>query len=348
MQIFRLFFSIFLFFALVSCEKELANDTSAANSPDELTDDIKRSALTVAEAREIEPGYWITVKGYIVAAAESSIKNADFKKPFAGKTAILLSDEPSDGTDEQEFTDLMPISLSGAAKGISASFNLQENADRWNNFVYVQGIRTQYMSTEGIKEVKNIWIGDPDEQPEPVVDPGNPNNPDNPDNPNNPNNPDNPNNPNNPNNPDNPDNPDDSGTEFINGNPVYTITQALSDDSLRDHDIWVKGYIIASAKKSMGSMVFEAPFNSDMAIILASAPVNEEDIQHIKDEKDYKGLFPVDLRSGNYAYAKNIANLKDHPENYNKLVYIRGYYQTTQVGQLGISPAFDAKFPPLQ
>ena len=324
MQIFRLFFSIFLFFALVSCEKELANDTSAANSPDELTDDIKRSALTVAEAREIEPGYWITVKGYIVAAAESSIKNADFKKPFAGKTAILLSDEPSDGTDEQEFTDLMPISLSGAAKGISASFNLQENADRWNNFVYIYGIRTQYMSTEGIKEVKNIWIGDPDEQPEPVVDPSNPNNPDN------------------------PDNPDDSGTEFINGNPVYTIMQALSDDSLRDHDIWVKGYIIASAKKSMGSMVFEAPFNSDMAIILASAPVNEEDIQHIKDEKDYKGLFPVDLRSGNYAYAKNIANLKDHPENYNKLVYIRGYYQTTQVGQLGISPAFDAKFPPLQ
>lgn len=335
MQIFRLFFSIFLFFALVSCEKELANDTSAANSSDELTDDIKRSALTVAEAREIEPGYWITVKGYIVAAAESSIKNADFKKPFAGKTAILLSDEPSDGTDEQEFTDLMPISLSGAAKGISASFNLQENADRWNNFVYIQGIRTQYMSTEGIKEVKNIWIGDPDEQPEPVVDPGNPNNPNNPDN------------PNNPNNPDNPDNPDDSGTEIINGNPVYTITQALSDDSLRDHIIWVKGYIIASAKRSMGSMDFEAPFDSNSAIILAESPVTAEDIQRIKGNNDYDGLFPV-VFSSQYSSARDTANLKDHPENHNQLIYIRGNLITTSVGKLGISFAIDAKFPPLQ
>jgi hypothetical protein len=181
------------------------------------------------------------------------------------------------------------------------------------------------MSAPGIKEIKNIWIGDPDEQPDPVVNPEDPDDPDD------------------PNNPDINDN-----IETINGDTVYTIKQALHDIPQREQNIWVKGYIIASAKRSMGSMDFEAPFNSDMAIILASAPVNEEDIQHIKDEKDYKGLFPVDLRSGNYAYAKNIANLKDHPENYNKLVYIRGYYQTTQVGQLGISPAIDAKFPPLQ
>lgn len=333
MQIFRLFFSFFLLFALISCEKELASDTPVANSSDELTDDIKRDALTVAEAMDVEPGYWITVKGYIVAAAESSIKNADFKKPFAGKTAILLSDEPSDGTDEQEFTYLMPISLSDAAKGISASFNLQENADRWNNFVYIHGIRKQYMSAPGLKEVKNIWIGDPNEQ----VDPEKPDDPDN---------------PNNPDDPDNPNNPDNPNPDMIDGSPVYTIEQALENYSNNEvfyHTIWVKGYIIASAKMSMGSMDFEAPFDSDKAIILASNPINEEDIQHIKDEKDYKGLFPVDLRSTDTSrYAKNIANLKDHPENHNKLVYIRGNYQTTQVGQLGISPAIDVKFPPLQ
>ena len=331
MQIFRLFFSFFLFFALISCEKELASDTPVANSSDELPDSIKRSALTVAEAKAADVGCWITVKGYIVAAAESSIKNADFRKPFAGKTAILMADEPGDGTDEQVFENLMPISLSGAAKGISANFNLQENANRWNSFVYVHGIRTQYMSTEGIKEVKNIWIGDPDEQPEPVVDPSNPNNPDN---------------------PDNPDDPDNPNPDMIDGSPVYTIEQALENYSNNEvfyHTIWVKGYIIASAKMSMGSMDFEAPFDSDKAIILASNPINEEDIQHIKDEKDYKGLFPVDLRSTDTSrYAKNIANLKDHPENHNKLVYIRGNYQTTQVGQLGISPAIDVKFPPLQ
>ena len=328
MQIFRLFFSFFLLFALISCEKELASDTPVANSSDELTDDIKRDALTVAEAMDVEPGYWITVKGYIVAAAESSIKNADFKKPFAGKTAILLSDEPSDGTDEQEFTYLMPISLSDAAKGISASFNLQENADRWNNFVYIHGIRKQYMSAPGLKEVKNIWIGDPNEQvdPEKPDDPDNPNNPDDPDNPN------------------NPDNPD---IDMINGNPVYTIAQALSDNSLRDHIIWVKGYIIASAKRSMGSMDFEAPFDSDTAIILAESPVTAEDIQHIKDMNDYEGLFPV-VFSTKYQSAKDKANLKDHPENHNKLIYIRGNLISTSVGQLGISFAIDAQFPPLQ
>ena len=122
MQIFRLFFSFFLLFALLSCEKELSSGEQTINFSDELPDDAKNSALTVADAVNVEPGYWITVKGYIVAAAESSIKNADFRSPFAGKTAILLADEPADGTDEQIFSDLMPISLSDAAKGISASF----------------------------------------------------------------------------------------------------------------------------------------------------------------------------------------------------------------------------------
>ncbi len=326
MQIFRLFFSIFLFFTLSSCEKELASDEQTANASDELTDDIKRSALTVAEAMDIEPGYWITVKGYIVAAAESSIKNADFRSPFAGKTAILLADEPADGTDEQIFSDLMPISLSDAAKGISASFNLQENANRWNNFIYIHGIRKQYMSAPGIKEIKNIWIGDPDEQPDPVVNPEDPDDPDD------------------PNNPDINDN-----IETINGDTVYTIKQALHDIPQREQNIWVKGYIIASAKRSMGSMDFEAPFDSDNAIILAERPINEEDIQHIKDDKDYNGLFPVVFsKTTNYKYAYGIANLKDNPQKHNKLVYIRGYLKTTPLGRLGIYFAIDARFPSYQ
>ena len=106
MQIFRLFFSFFLLFALLSCEKEVANEQDAGNLSDGITDEIKNGALTVAQAMDVEPGYWITVKGYIVAAAESSIKNADFRRPFAGKTAILLADEPADGSDDQYFDDL--------------------------------------------------------------------------------------------------------------------------------------------------------------------------------------------------------------------------------------------------
>ena len=114
----------------------------------------------------------------------------------------------------------MPISLSDAAKGISASFNLQENPNRWNSFVYIHGIRKQYMSAPGIKEIKNIWIGDPDHQPDPVVDPDDPDNPDNPDNP-------------------NIDDGDDSD--------VLTVAQAIS--APWDKNIWVKGYIVGTTKK---------------------------------------------------------------------------------------------------
>jgi len=241
MQIFRLFFSFFLLFTLFGCEKELTNDQSSANSNNELPDDIKNSALTVAEAIDVEPGYWITVKGYIVAAAESSIKNADFRAPFAGKTAILLADEPADGTDEQLFNDLMPISLSDAAKGISASFNLQENANRWNNFVYIRGIRKQYMSAPGIKEVTNIWIGNPDEQPEPVVNPDD--------------------------NPDNPDNPDVDEEDDSN---VLSVAQAI--EAVSEQYIWVKGYIVATAKNNLNNSKFDGILENYTAIVLADKP----------------------------------------------------------------------------
>ena len=274
MQIFRLFFSIFLFFTLSSCEKELASDEQTANSSDELTDDIKRSALTVAEAMDIEPGYWITVKGYIVAAAESSIKNADFRSPFAGKTAILLADEPADGTDEQIFSDLMPISLSGAAKGISASFNLQENANRWNNFVYIHGIRKQYMSAPGIKEIKNIWIGDPDEQPDPVV------------------------------NPEDPDDPDDPNNPDINdgdNDGVLTVAQGIKAN-LYDI-IKVKGYIVGTTSKSMDNAKFENIHEDYTAILLADEP----------GATDKKQLLPVEtppnLRKQLAEYGANLKNM---------------------------------------
>lgn len=324
MQIFRLFFSFFLLFVLFSCEKEVANEQDAGNLSDGITDEIKNGALTVAQAMDVEPGYWITVKGYIVAAAESSIKNADFRRPFAGKTAILLADKPY-VEEEHELDDFMPISLSDAAKGISTSLNLQDNPDNWNNFIYIHGIRKSYLSAPGIKEVDQFWI-DPDHKPEPsepTVDPDDPDDPED---------------------PDNPDNPD---TEFIDGYPVYTINQALSNKSLEEHNIWVKGYIIASAKRSMGSMDFEAPFDSDAAIILAENPVTAEDIQHIKDQKDYEGLFPV-VFSTKFKSAKDLANLKDNPDNHNILIYILGNLTSTSVGKKGISYAIDAKFSPLK
>jgi len=277
MQIFRLFFSFFLFFALVSCEKELASDQQSVNNSEELTDDIKKSALTVAEAMNVEPGYWITVKGYIVAAAESSIKNADFRAPFAGKTAILLADEPADGSDDQYFDDLMPISLSDATKGISSSFNLQENATRWNNFVYIHGIRKQYMSAPGIKEVKNIWIGDPDEQPDPTVDPDDNGN-------------------------DNPDDPDNPVIDDGDDSDALTIAEAI--DALWDQKIWVKGYIVGTTRVNLANTKFDGILENFTAIVLADEPGTTQ--------KEL--LFPVGLETEDRQklaqYGDNLINMK--------------------------------------
>lgn len=277
MQIFRLFFSFFLFFALVSCEKELASDQQSVNNSEELTDDIKKSALTVAEAMNVEPGYWITVKGYIVAAAESSIKNADFRAPFAGKTAILLADEPADGSDDQYFDDLMPISLSDATKGISTSFNLQENATRWNNFVYIHGIRKQYMSAPGIKEVKNIWIGDPDEQPDPTVVPDDNGN-------------------------DNPDDPDNPVIDDGDDSDALTIAEAI--DALWDQKIWVKGYIVGTTRVNLANTKFDGILENFTAIVLADEPGTTQ--------KDL--LFPVGLETEDRQklaqYGDNLINMK--------------------------------------
>ncbi len=257
MQIFRLFFSIFLIFSFISCEKEVINNQNNKELEARLTDDIKRQALTVEEAIDIEPGYWITVKGYIVAAAESSIKNADFRKPFAGKTAILLSDEPADGTDEQVFSNLMPISLSDAGKGISSSFNLQDHAELWNSFVYIHGIRKQYLSAPGIKEVTNIWI-DSNHNPNNDEDTPGPNT----------------------DNPNEDDNPpiDDNGDNYDN---VLTVAQAINAPI--DKVIRVNGYIVATTSKSMNNIKFENIHENFTAIVLADAP----------DTKEKEKLFPV-------------------------------------------------------
>lgn len=311
MQIFRLLFSFFLLLALLSCEKQLASEPSADNPADELTDAVKSSALTVAEAMEVEPGYWITVKGYMVAAAESSIKNADFKAPFAGKTAILLSDTPSDGTDEQVFDALMPVSLSDAAKGISASFNLQENAGRWNNFVYIHGIRKQYMSAPGLKEITNIWIGSPDEQP---TEPDTPDDPDDPDDPDNPVTP--------PDNPDNPDNPDDPGNVDI-GDDVLTVAQAI--DALSEQFIWVQGYIVGTTRQNLGRTKFDGILEDFTAIVLADEPGTTA----------RELLFPVAVSKES---RQSLADYGDALINKRVKVYgnkpMNGY-----MGQAGINPA---------
>ena len=140
-----------------------------------------------------------------------------------------------------------------AAKGISASYNLQDNPNYWNSFVYIRGIRKSYLSAPGIKEVTNFWI-DPDHQPDPVVDPDDPDNPDNPDNP-------------------NIDDGDDSD--------VLTVAQAITAPS--EEYIWVKGYIVGTTRQNLGNTKFDGILENFTAIVLADET----------GTTDKKLLFPV-------------------------------------------------------
>ena len=151
----------------------------------------------------------------------------------------------------------MPISLSDAGKGISSSFNLQDHAELWNSFVYIHGIRKQYLSAPGIKEVTNIWI-DSNHNPNNDEDTPGPNT----------------------DNPNEDDNPpiDDNGDNYDN---VLTVAQAINAPI--DKVIRVNGYIVATTSKSMNNIKFENIHENFTAIVLADAP----------DTKEKEKLFPV-------------------------------------------------------
>ena len=273
MQIFRLFFSFFLLLVFTSCEKEITSEKGEKGLSTELTDDIKRQAITVEQAIDIDQGYTVIVKGYIVAAAESSIKNADFRKPFAGKTAILISDEKSEASNDQYFYNLMPISLSGTLKD---RFNLQENPDMWNAFVYIQGLRTNYMNTAGIKEVKNIWLDANHNPNDDNIEP-NPN--------------------------PNPDDDDDSTIDDGGNNGDWlTVAQAIAAPT--EQVIKVVGYVVATTSKSMNNIKFEDIHENYTALVLA------DDVNTTEREK----LFPVgvskEIRDELAAYDAGLKNLR--------------------------------------
>ena len=304
---------------LTGCEKDISSEDGGGNdaSTGGITEEMMRNALTVPKAIATDGGTKVVVKGYIVAAAENSIKKADFKVPFEGSTALVLAKTKSNGTTDQFYYDeLIPICLTDAAKGLRDTYNLEENNQYWNKFVYVSGTRKEYMSVPGIKKVQAIYIDNDhvptadEEADEPEPEDGSQEGGDEP--------------------------PFEWDGETIEGQSVYTVSGALANTALLDHKIWVKGYIVASAKRSMGSMDFIEPFDSQSAIILSDEQFSIENIESFRDNPEK--LMPIVFKA-NFPEAKALANLQDHPENHNKLVYIFGDYTNTSVGQRGISPA---------
>ena len=312
-----------LFLLVTGCEKSIATDedgTSGGDTPTAgISDADKQNALTISQAWEVADGTVVCVKGYLVASTQRSIQNAIFSAPFEGTTAIVLAEEPIKGSDYLiDYDDLFPVCLTDASKGIRNNFNLVDHPEYWNHMVYIIGTRADYLSMAGLKKVTAIEVGEAYQAEEPDT-------PETPDDPVTPNpEPD----PDDPVTPDNPDTPDDPVTPD-NPTPtsdVLTVAQAKLVSNYQT--ITVEGYIVGAAYDDgiQITKYFSSPFTSKSSILLADKPI---DINKTPEEQfdlqSFSDIFPVCL-TGNKKI-QDVLNLKEHPNNQNIRVQIKGVKQ---------------------
>lgn len=335
-QLFTFLF-LALSFVLIGCEKNIANEeqedkkqgtgNNTSASAGSIDDGTKTNAMTVAEAQEAKEGSMICVKGYIVGATQKSINNIEFESPFSSSTAIVLSDKRVTGEDQEFYvSDVFPVCLTDAAKGIRDAFNLKDNPQYANSFVYIYGTREKYMGLPGLKNVQSIEV-DANHIPE---DNGNTSGGDNgQDNNNNDNNNDNGN--------------EGGGTEEggqednnqqesgNNDETVSYLTVAEAKGAASGTSITVQGYIVGAVSGvNFGATIdysFEKPtFNNNKAgLILADKPYDESVIpDHQFDLTDFTDLLFVGLNDCSPTTLKKRLNLVENPQNQNKLIQITG------------------------
>ena len=87
----------------------------------------------------------IWVRGYIVGACYSNIRNANFDPPFEGTSAILLADRPG----QRDLDSIIPIQLvSGFRRNI---FNLVDNPENYGRVAEFFDYKQIYFNKPGMK-----------------------------------------------------------------------------------------------------------------------------------------------------------------------------------------------------
>ena len=106
----------------------------------------ENNPLTVAEfiTGDYEGGAY--VKGYIVGACSTNIKNADFEAPFEWSSAILLADK----VDERDTDKMISIELKSGSK-IREQFNLKDHPENHGKQAQFFGYPETYLKIIGIK-----------------------------------------------------------------------------------------------------------------------------------------------------------------------------------------------------
>lgn len=333
-QLFTFLF-LALSFILIGCEKNIANEeqedkkqgtgNNTSASAGSIDDGTKTNAMTVAEAQEAKEGSMICVKGYIVGATQKSINNIEFESPFSSSTAIVLSDKRVTGEDQEFYvSDVFPVCLTDAAKGIRDAFNLKDNPQYANCFVYIYGTREKYMGLPGLKNVQSIEV-DANHIPEDNEntsggDNGQDNN-------------------NNDNNNDNgneggggteeggqeDNNQQDSGN---NDETVSYLTVAEAKSASKYTICTIEAYIVAAASGDITTGKINYSFGpdfgfNDTAILIADKTYNPDLApQEQFDVVNFTDLFSVCIRISKDN--KDKLNLVKNPENQNKRIRIKG------------------------
>lgn len=322
-------FTLFILFFLASCEKSIAEEEGkgGSNPAAGIPAEDRQGALTIKEAQKVANGTTICVKGFIVAATQQSIGNADFASPFEGTSAIVLASRQSNTTDSQFTKDeLFPICLTDASKGIREAYNLANNPQYRNCFAYISGTKDTYMSLDGLKKVKGIEIDlqhivTKDEEPDSIEENTEDNTGDETDD-----------------NGDEDDNDEnnnnDEDNDYNQADNVMTVEAAIA--APEHTNLTVKGYIVAAVEGDMSGAIYYS-FNNvpdssghyfdgiKAGIILADKPFLFDSAPEIQfDLKNYTNILLVSLNDSKSPSIRKELNLVENHDNQNKQITIKG------------------------
>lgn len=293
---------LFLLIALccVACGKiEVPEKKQPNPEPPTTETDVEQlnSVFSVANALTLQPNvYQASVEGYIVGTIEGmSLDNCHFGIPQSGNTNILLADKP----DETSSSKVFPIRLVKGGR-FREPLNLHAHPELLGAQCRVSGLITTYFGVSGIREPLHMSLSEKpsDDNPTP---PGGDTSPDSPVTP-----------------PQQPDSDKDPPQKPSTTNPRYKLPSFIAQMQPQQTPLllWVEGYIVGYANRSIKKAFLTCPTKDTPNILLADTP----------EEKDVSKMVPVSLRSG--SALRKAVNLGEHPENFHRRIAIRGQLTT--------------------
>lgn len=110
---------------------------------------VEADYISVDSAITLPEGALIQVKGYVVGSCSKTIKNAAYTVPTDYSQSILVADKSS-CMDAAHILAVCLTDRSAARKVL----NLHDNPHNLHRLIFLSGMRTKYLNTNGMKELK--------------------------------------------------------------------------------------------------------------------------------------------------------------------------------------------------